>query len=113
MNRQEQIHTLWPVKFCPLAGANLFLLMFELLWGNKISSDDANNIVMITPIGDIVLDCQINTHDDWVAGVNFLQNTIHKKAVTATALIKQDINGLHVELGHPSEAITRSTAKKF
>ena len=24
MNGDEQVHTLWPVKFCPLAGANFF-----------------------------------------------------------------------------------------
>ena len=38
---------------------------------------------------------------------------INEKAVTATAFIKRDINDLHVALGHPSEAITRSTAKNF
>ena len=68
---------------------------------------------MITPIGDIVLDRQVKTRDSWVAGVNFLRNAINEKVVTATALIKQDINDLHAELGHPSEAITRSTAKSF
>ena len=30
VNRQEQVHTLWPVKFCPSAGANLFLLTCKL-----------------------------------------------------------------------------------
>ena len=34
-----QVHTLWPVKFCPKAGANLFSLTCELLQGNKIPSD--------------------------------------------------------------------------
>ena len=79
----------------------------------QISSDDANNIVVITPIGNIILDCQIKTHDGWVAGVNFSRNAINKKAGTATALIKRDINDLHVELGHSSEAIMRSSAKNF
>ena len=36
VNGQEQVHTLWPVKFCPSAGANLFLLTCELLRRNKI-----------------------------------------------------------------------------
>ena len=35
----EQVHTLWPVKFCFKAGANLFSLTCEFLQGNKISSD--------------------------------------------------------------------------
>ena len=52
------------------------------------------------------------TNDGWVV-VNFLWNAINKKAVTATALIKWDISNLHLELGHPSEAITRSTTKFF
>ena len=113
VNRQEQVHTLWPVKFCPSAGANIFLLTWELLQGHKISSDDANNIVMNTPIGNIILDHRIKTCESWIAGVDFIRNIANKKAVSATALIKQDINNLHVELGHPSEAITRSTAKSF
>ena len=105
VNGQEQVHTLWPVKFCPLAGANLFSLTCKLLQGNKILSNNANNIVVITLIGNIVLDHRIKTHDSWVAGVNFLRNTINEKAVTAMAIIKQDINDLHVELSHLSEAI--------
>ena len=113
VNGQEQVHTLWPVQFCPSAGANLFLLTCKLLRGHKISSDDANNIVVITPISNIILDRWNKTRDGWVAGVDFIRNAVNEKAVTATALIKQDINDLHVELGHPSEAITRSTAKSF
>ena len=113
VNGLEQVHILWPVKFCLSAGANLFLLTCELFWENKIPSNEANNIVVTTPIGNIVLDCRIKIHDGWVAGVNFLRNVIDKKAVSATAHIKRDINNLHVELGHPLEAITRSTAKNF
>ena len=88
VNGQEQVHTLWPVKFCPTAGANLFLLMCELLQGHKISSDNANNIVVITPNGDIILDHQIKTCDRWIAGVDFIRNAVNKKVVTATAPIK-------------------------
>ena len=58
---------------------------------------------MITPIGDIVLDRQIKTHDGWVTGVDFLRNAINEKAVTATALIKQDINDQHVKHQRPSQ----------
>ena len=88
VNGQEQVHTLWPVKFCALASANLFSFTCELSWVNKISSNDANNIVVITPIGNVVLDRQIKTGDGWVAGVDFFRNAIKEKAVTATALIK-------------------------
>ena len=35
----EQVHTLWSVKFCPKAGANLFFLTCKLLQGIKITSD--------------------------------------------------------------------------
>ena len=59
----EQVHTLWPVKFCPKTGANLFSLMCELLQGNKISSDHQNNIIVNTPTSDIILDCQIKTRN--------------------------------------------------
>ena len=56
VNGLEQVHTLWPVKFCASAGANLFLLTCELSRGNKISSDEAKNIVITTPNGNIVVD---------------------------------------------------------
>ena len=68
---------------------------------------------MITSIGNIVLDSQIKTHDGWVAGVNFIRNATNEKAVSATALGKQDINDLHIELGHLLQAIMRSTTKSF
>ena len=99
MNGGEQVHTLWPVKFCPSAGANLFSLTCKLSQGNKISSDKTN--VVSTPNGNIVLDCRIKTHDGCVAGVDFIQNPINERAVSATAHIKQNIKDLHVELGHP------------
>ena len=38
VNRTEWVHTPWPVKFCPKAGANLFSLMCKLLQGKPISS---------------------------------------------------------------------------
>ena len=88
VNGQELVHTLWHVKFCPSAGVNLFSLTCELLHGNKISSDEANNIIMTTLISNIVLDRRIKTRDGWVTGVDFLRNVIDKKAVSATALIK-------------------------
>ena len=113
VNRAEQVHTLWPVKFCPKAGANLLSLMCELLQGNKISTDHLNNIVITTPSGNIILDCWIKTCDSWVAGVDFKQASNNERAVSATALPKKNINNLYIELGHPSEAITQSTDKPF
>ena len=95
------------------AGTNLFSLMCKLLQLKKISSDQFKNIMINTLTDDIVMDCRIKTCNGWVAGVNFLQVSNNKRAVSAIALSKKNINNLHVELGHPSEAITRSTAEAF
>ena len=85
----EQVHTLWPVKFCPKASANIFSLMCELSQGNKIANDHHNNIMVNTPTGNIILDCQIKTHNGWVAGVNFLHEANNKRGVLNTALSKR------------------------
>ena len=98
-------------EVCPLAGANLFSLTCELSSGKKISSNEFNNTVINTPSGDIILDRWIKTCNGWVAGADFLQASINKRAVSATALTKQNANNLNIEVGHPSKAITRSTAK--
>ena len=55
----EQVHTLWPMKFCPKAGVNLFSLTCEILQENKIASDQQNYIMVNTPTSGITLDCQI------------------------------------------------------
>ena len=54
--------------------------------------------------GNIVLDKQIKAHDGWVARVKFLCDANQEKAQSATALHKKNVNGLHVELCHPSKA---------
>ena len=59
----EWLHTLWPMKFCPKACANLFSLMCNLSQGNKISSDHQNNIMVSNMCGDIIVDCQTKTHN--------------------------------------------------
>ena len=64
------VHTLWLMKFCPKAGANLFSLTCKPLQGKEISSDHQNNIVVNSMNGDNILDHQIKTHDDWI----FLRN---------------------------------------
>ena len=52
-----------------------------------------------TPSGNIIL-------DHWIKTCN-----VNERAVLATALPKQNNNNLLVELGHPSEAIMRSTSR--
>ena len=71
VNGTEWVHILWPMKFCPKAGANLFCLTCKLLQGNMISSDHQNNIMVSSTSGNIILDCQIKTHDGWGARVEF------------------------------------------
>ena len=53
----------------------------------------------------------IKTHYNWVAIVKFLQEVSDKRAQSATAPHKKNINNLHVELGHPSESITHPPLK--
>ena len=62
--------------------------------------------------GNIILDCQIKTHDGWVDGVKFLHKTDDKRAQSSTAHGKT-INHLCVEFRHLSESITQPTAKAF
>ena len=107
------VHFLWPVTFCPKAGANLLFLTCKLLQGNKISSDHQNNIMVNILISDIILDPQTKTCNGWVTAVDFLWDYNHERAVSATALPKKNINDLHIELGHPAETITHSTAKAW
>ena len=107
----EWIHTLWLIKFCPEAVANLFSLMHKLSQGNNILNDQQNNIGIKCANGDIVLDCWIKTCDGWVAIVEFLHNINEEKDQSTTVLHKKNVNNLHVKLGHPSKAITHATAK--
>ena len=72
VNGNEKVHTLRPVKFCPMASANLFSFTCKLSQGNMISSNKLNNIMINTPSGNIILDRQISTHDGWVSRVDFL-----------------------------------------
>ena len=71
----EQVHTLWPMKFFPNAGVNLFSQTCELLQGNH-----HNNIVASSASGDIILDCLIKTRDCWVVRIEFLQETYNERA---------------------------------
>ena len=107
----EQVCTLWPMKFFPKAGLNLFSLMCELLHGNEIVCDHQNNIVVESSKGVIISDFWIKTHGGWVAGVKFLHETNQEKAQSTTSLHKKNINDLHIELGNPSKVITNATTK--
>ena len=100
-----------PHSIFPIADANLFSLTCELLQGNKMSSDNWNNIVVKFSNGNIILDCHIKTHEDLVARVEFLQVMCQERAQSATALHKKKIDDLHVELGHSLEVIIHATAK--
>ena len=62
----EWVHTLWPMKFCPKAGANLFSLTCKLFQGNTIKGYHKNNIMVYSSEENIILDCHIKTHDGWV-----------------------------------------------
>ena len=59
--------------------------------------------------GYIILDCHFKTHIGWVAGVEFLQETGHKRAQLAKSFIRKDINDLNAKPGKPSEVITHAT----
>ena len=63
--------------------------------------------------GNIILDCQIKTHDGWVTRVEFLHETGEKNAQSATVFCMKNINDLHIELSNPSESIIHATAKKM
>ena len=99
------------MKFCPKAGVNMFSLTYKLSQGNQRSSDHQNHIVVSSTNGKIILDCQVKTHNGWVARVEFLQETSDKRAQSATAPQNKNINNLHIELGHHSKSITHATAK--
>ena len=52
----KKLHILWLVKYCTNAGVSLFLVIYELLQGSKLSSDHKNNIIVQTTSDDIILD---------------------------------------------------------
>ena len=51
----KQIHTLWSLKFCPKASANLFFPMCKLYQEKTISSNHQNNIMVNSMDGNIFL----------------------------------------------------------
>ena len=102
----KRLKVLWLMKFYTKAGAIFYLLICKLLQGSKILSNCKNNIVIQSTIRDIVLDCQIKTHNGWVARVKFLLEISLESPQLAKYMVqKKDINFLHTELGHPLEVI--------
>ena len=93
--------------------ANEVLPTCGLLQHNKISNDHQNNIMIKSFKGDIALDHQIMTHDDWVARIKFLHENNQEKTQCITAHKNININDLHVELAHPSKVITNATTKSI
>ena len=77
----------------------------------RITSDHQNNIMVESTNSDIILDCQIKTHDGWAARVKFLYETSNERVQSATASWTKNINDLHCDLGHPSEYFTNATTK--
>ena len=61
--------------------------------------------------GTIILDCQIKTHDGWVARVKFLHETVEERVQAVTTPHNKNILDLHVKLSHPSKFITHATTK--
>ena len=65
-------HSLWPLKYCEKARANLFSLTCKLLQGAKMSSYSMKDIGLDTSEGQIILDQRIKIRDGWATGVNFI-----------------------------------------
>ena len=59
----------------------------------------------------VILDCQIKTHDGWVAGVKFLSETGEKRAQSTTSFCKKTIDELNIKLSHPTKSSTHATTK--
>ena len=60
----EQVHILWPIKFCIKTGENIYSLIGEYLQENMTKGDHRNNIMVQSSKRDIILDCCIMTCDD-------------------------------------------------
>ena len=54
-----------------------------------------NNIMVQSSKFDIILHCQIKSHDGWVVEVEFLWETHHERAQLAMSSTKKDIHRLH------------------
>ena len=57
VNGTEWFHMLWPMKFCPKAGANLFSVTCKFLQGKTTLIVHQNNIMIKSMDGNVILDC--------------------------------------------------------
>ena len=81
-----------------------------LLQGNKTLSDHRNSIMVSSINGKIILDVKSRILTVWSPASNFYKK-YNKRAKSATAPCRKNINDLHVKLRYPSESITCATAK--
>ena len=81
-------HTLWPVKYCEKARADLFSLTCKFSQVRKMSSDSMTNMVLDISDGWIVLDQRIKTRDRWIPGVDF----IHQDSCKESHALNEDIS---------------------
>ena len=112
----EQI--LYPVKYVSELKDNLFSIMSKPDRWAALSSNGNKNIVVNYKDGrDIIFDWRLNTKDEWVAGINILSHpTELAKVLTRKSqkkILMRNVNKFHVELGHPSEAVTRATGAQW
>ena len=118
------LHTLWPVKYCEGAIANLFSLTCKLSQGSKLCSEVKNDIVD-TVSSNFVLDHIIKNRDGLVDRVKFICMKTNKRAYVlqkglilcskqaGETKVKSDknVNELHNELQHSLDMITWAIGK--
>jgi len=106
--------TLQNVKYVPNLSCNLFSVVAAMTQGCKLIGERKNNetIMSLTKGAfKIVFDQQIKTGSVDLLGIEFLR--VVPDAAIAALAPGQDIKTttFHHQLGHPSEAITRATAR--
>ena len=83
--------------------------------GAEISKNEHNNIILIYPDKSVVeFDKRLKTQNGWVAGVDvlpFRKSGEMAKVKSVKRVKTKNVNTLHQELGHPSEATTRAMGK--
>ena len=93
-NQSKKMQMLWPIKYCVKVNLNVFFLTCKLSQSSKILSDCKTDFLVEQKSGNVILDCQIKTHDSWVAAVKFLWDVKIEEACMAKLLAqlkKKDI----------------------
>ncbi len=106
---------LYPCKYAADASDNLFSITAELNHGAQITNDQHNNITLTYPDDSkIIFDRRLKTKDGWITGVDIVSphsNDEMAKGESGDREKTKNINDLHKEYSHASEATTRATAK--